>query len=170
AFDLWVGEAIDEYRPAHRGFTAASGDLLAQPLKVLDGLSAEGQGIDRVLDGDRADPLEPTPDLDAEVVWFGRKLVDEEEPTGGAFLHSHRLLREEPMGAPHGATSAPPPSAPVIGLKKCRSATAAVTAAISGSLKHWRARVSGSSGMASVKRVTASVNRSAARSRGENSE
>src|SRR5262249_30249821 len=97
----------------------------------------------RVFDLGSAQVLEPAPHLHPEIVGLRRQLMNEEKPA--RVFHSQRFRICEPIGAPHGAASAP--SAPVIGLKKCCAAAAAVTAAISGSLKCCRARASGSTGI-----------------------
>src|SRR2546422_4407602 len=40
----------------------------AQPLEVFERLGTEGQGINGILDRDRAEPLQAPPDFDAEVI------------------------------------------------------------------------------------------------------
>ena len=55
-------------------------DLPAHPLEVLEGLLAARQDVHGVLDGDRAQALQTSADLDAQVAGLGRDLVDEEEP------------------------------------------------------------------------------------------
>ena len=78
--DLLVGKPFHESCLADRGIATALHDLSRDPLKVLLGLLAPGQDVDRVLDCDGAKPLEPAPDLDAEIVRLRWDLVDEKEP------------------------------------------------------------------------------------------
>src|SRR5207248_9095333 len=72
--------ALDEPCLDQRGIAAALDDLAEHPVEVLMGLIAAWQRVHRVLDGDRAEPLQPAPDLHPEVVRLGRDLVDEEQP------------------------------------------------------------------------------------------
>src|SRR3989440_483672 len=64
----------------------AGHDLPALPLEVFDRLVRPGEHVDRVLDRDRAETLQPAPHLDPEVVGFGRDLVDEQYPAGRSGL------------------------------------------------------------------------------------
>src|SRR5204863_8071093 len=73
--DLGVGQAIHEVGLADRSLPAAGHDLPHLPLEVFDRLVRAGEDIDRVLDGDRAETLQPGPQLDTEVVGFGWDLV-----------------------------------------------------------------------------------------------
>src|SRR5262249_7026045 len=75
--DLAVGEAGNEGRLADRRLATARLDLAQNPLKVLCRLVGSGKHIHRVLDGDRTDSLQTAPDLYAQVVRFGRKLMNE---------------------------------------------------------------------------------------------
>src|SRR2546422_3451889 len=76
----------------------------AQPLEVFERLGTEGQGINGILDRDRAEPLQAPPDFDAEVIGLRWQLMNQQQPA--AFLHSQRFRIDEPIGAPQGATSA----------------------------------------------------------------
>src|SRR5205823_189853 len=80
SLDLGVGEAIHEVGLADGGLPAASHDLPHVPLEVFDRLVRPGEHVDRVLDRDRAETLQPAPHLDPEVVGLGRDLVDEQDP------------------------------------------------------------------------------------------
>src|SRR5215472_1219266 len=75
-----IRKPVDEPRLADQGFAAFRQDLLQQPVEILLALLAGGERIDRVLDCDRAQGLEPAPDLDAEIGGLGRELVDQEQP------------------------------------------------------------------------------------------
>src|SRR5882724_131824 len=63
---------------------AAGGDLLRDPLKVLQRLGLVGEEVDRVLHGDRAGRGEALQHLGAEIEGAGRDAMDQEEP----MLHS----------------------------------------------------------------------------------
>src|SRR5262249_60027331 len=52
------------------------------PLEVLPRPFASRERVDRVLEGDSAQAKQPTPDLDPQVAWLRRDLVDQEEPAG----------------------------------------------------------------------------------------
>ena len=80
--DLLVGESLHESRLDQRGVAATLHDVSQDPVQVLVRLFVRGEGVDGVLDADRAEALEPPPDLDPEVVRLGRNLVDEEQPPG----------------------------------------------------------------------------------------
>src|SRR5207244_195753 len=81
SLDLGVGEAIHEVGLADGGLPAARHDLPALPLEVFDRLVRPGEHVDRVLDRDRAETLQPAPYLHPEVVGLGRDLMDEQDPT-----------------------------------------------------------------------------------------
>src|SRR5262249_17476181 len=59
---LLIAEPDDEIGLADHPLAAALLDLTQQPLEILERLLARRQDIDRVLDRDRAQPLQPTPD------------------------------------------------------------------------------------------------------------
>ena len=81
--DLLVGEALDEPGLADDRLAAALHDLAQEPLEVLLRLGRRGQRVDGVLDRDRADALEPPPDLDPQVGGLGRQLMDQQQPARG---------------------------------------------------------------------------------------
>ena len=78
--ELLVGEPFDQARLDQRGVSTPFDDLTQDPVEVLEGLVAGGQRVDGVLDPDRAEALEPAPDLHPEVAGLRRDLVDEEQP------------------------------------------------------------------------------------------
>src|SRR5262249_10697097 len=77
---LLVAEPIDEVGLADHPFAAALLDLAQQPLEVLERLLARRQHIDRVLDRDRAETLQPPPDLDPQIGGLRRQLGNQEKP------------------------------------------------------------------------------------------
>ena len=81
--DLLVRKAVDQPRLADHRFAAAFDDLTQQPLEVLLGLLVHRQRVHRVLDRDRAEVLQPPPDLDAQICGLRRKLMDEQKPAVG---------------------------------------------------------------------------------------
>ena len=81
--DLLVRKAVDQPRLADDGFAAAFDDLTQQPLEVLLGLLVHRQRVHRVLDRDRAEVLQPPPDLDAQICGLRRELMDEQKPAVG---------------------------------------------------------------------------------------
>ena len=80
AAHLLVGQAVDQPRLADHGFAAALGDLPQQPGEILLGLLAGRQGIDGILDRDRADALQAPPHLDPQIGRLGRDLVHQQQP------------------------------------------------------------------------------------------
>ena len=95
--NLLIGEAIHESRLADRGLSVAFHNLARDPLKVLLGLLAPGQDVNRVLDGRSAESLESAPDLDTEIVRLRRDLVDEKEPARfRVFAHGSSLKHLKP--------------------------------------------------------------------------
>jgi len=78
--ELLVGEPFDEARLDQRGVPTPFDDLAQHPVEVLEGLVARGQRVDGVLDPDRAEALEPAPDLHPEVAGLRWDLMDEEQP------------------------------------------------------------------------------------------
>src|SRR5205807_6918213 len=85
---LLVVQPLDEPRLDQRRIASALDDLAQDPVQVLLRLLARGQGIDRVLDSNSTELLQPPPDLDAEVARLGRNLMNEQEPPriGRGFL------------------------------------------------------------------------------------
>ena len=78
--DILIRNAVDQACLTDHRFTAALDDLSHQPLEILLGLLVHRQRMHRVLDRDRAEVLQPPPDLDAEICRLRRKLMDEQEP------------------------------------------------------------------------------------------
>ena len=78
--DLLIRKAVDQACLTDDRFTAAFDDLSQQPLEILLRLLVHRQRMHRVLDRDRAEVLQPPPDLDAEICRLRRKLMDEQEP------------------------------------------------------------------------------------------
>ncbi len=79
-FNLHVLQPIDEVRLAYGRLAALSRDLPCNPLEVLARLLRLWQNVDRVLDRDRAEPLQTPPDLGAKVRRLRGDLVNEEQP------------------------------------------------------------------------------------------
>src|SRR2546427_570218 len=73
-------EAVEKSRLARRGLPPFRDDLPHLPLEVFHCFFRPGEHIDGILDGDRPEPLQSPPHLDAEVVRLGRDLVDQEYP------------------------------------------------------------------------------------------
>jgi hypothetical protein len=95
--DLLVGEPIDQAGFADECFAASFADLAQQPLEVLLGVLVHRQRVDGILDRDRPDPLQPAPDLDAQIGRLGRKLMDQQQPavgeqSGGFDLHAQHCI------------------------------------------------------------------------------
>src|SRR5438034_11375044 len=61
-------------------------NLRSFPTRRSSDLVRPGEHVDRVLDRDRAETLQPAPHLDPEVVGLGRDLVDEQDPAGRSGL------------------------------------------------------------------------------------
>src|SRR5439155_6203344 len=81
SLDRIVGEAFHESRLADRRLPALLDDLSQHPFEVLASRVASRQDVDRVLDGNGAELLEPPPHLDAEIVGLRGQLMDEHEPS-----------------------------------------------------------------------------------------
>src|SRR5258705_106489 len=84
---LPVGKTVDKTGLTNRSFALARDDLPQDPLEVFLGLIGPGQNVDGVFDRDRAEALEPAPDLHPEVIRLGRQLVNEQQPAAFGFLH-----------------------------------------------------------------------------------
>ena len=81
--DVLISQPVDQAGLAEKGLTAAFDDLAQQPLKILLRPFAHRQCMHGVLHRDRADPLQPPPDLDPQIGGLGRKLVNEQQPAQG---------------------------------------------------------------------------------------
>ena len=93
--DLLIREAVDEARLAERGLASLLSDLSKKPLEIFVRTVAPWKDIDRVLDGDRAETLQASADLHAEIVRLGRDLVNEDEPACLGCV-GHRTFQDEP--------------------------------------------------------------------------
>src|SRR5919198_773102 len=89
--DLVVPKPVDEGSFAQRRIAAFPDDLAQDPFEVLASLVASRQHVDRVLDRDRPEGLEPSPDLHPEVRGLRRDLVDQQEPGAVAVVNRHAL-------------------------------------------------------------------------------
>ena len=78
--NLAIREPVDEPGLADHGLTAPFDDLAPQPGEVLLRLGGRRQDVDRVLHRDRAQGLEPAPDLDAQIGGLRRQLMDQQQP------------------------------------------------------------------------------------------
>ena len=83
AAHLLVAQAIDQTGFADHALAAAVLDLAQEPLEILARLLAGRQHVDRILDRHGAKALQPAPDLDPQIGWFGRQLMDQQQPGGG---------------------------------------------------------------------------------------
>ena len=63
-------------------------DFPQDPLKIFLCLFVFRKDINRILDGNRSEALKPPPNFDAEIIGFGRDLVNEQEPSAFGILHS----------------------------------------------------------------------------------
>src|SRR5438034_6110664 len=72
-------------------------NLRSFPTRRSSDLVRPGEHVDRVLDRDRAETLQPAPHLDPEVVGLGRDLVDEQDPAVRSGLRHRRLLPNESL-------------------------------------------------------------------------
>ena len=79
--DLIIRKPVDEAGLAQERLTATFDDLAQQPFEILLGPFAHGERMHGILDRDRADPLQPAPDLDPEIGGLRRQLVDQQQPT-----------------------------------------------------------------------------------------
>src|SRR6185312_3602224 len=78
--DLLASEAIHEIGRTDRRVAAAFVDLGADPLKILERLRTVRQDVHRFLDRHGAESLQASADFDAQIIWFGGNLMDEDEP------------------------------------------------------------------------------------------
>ena len=76
--------AVDTARGEHARLAAGGPDLGLEPLEVLAGIGRVRQGVDRLLQRDGADLLQPAPGRDPEVRRLRRELVDEDAASAGA--------------------------------------------------------------------------------------
>ena len=79
-FQLGIADPVQKRGPTQRRLPSFGPNLPGQPVKVLDRIVLQWKDIDRVLQRNRPQPLEPAPDLHPEVVGLGRDLVDQQEP------------------------------------------------------------------------------------------
>src|SRR5262249_24711547 len=94
--DIVVGEPLAQQRGLRdEGVTTAFFDLSDDPLKVLEALSGRRQRVHAVLDCHRSNALQPSADLDAQVVRLRRNLMNEQEPSSPRALRGslQRRLR-----------------------------------------------------------------------------
>jgi hypothetical protein len=95
--DLLVGEPVNQAGFANECFATSFADLAQQPLEILLRLLVHWQRVDGILDRDRPDPLQPAPDLDAQIGRVGRQLMDQQQPaeskdSGGFDLHAQHCI------------------------------------------------------------------------------
>ena len=83
--DLLIRGPVDEPSLADHGLATSFDDLTPQPGEVLLCLGGRRQQVDRVLHRDRAQRLEPPPDLDAQIGGLRRQLMNQQQPPGAAF-------------------------------------------------------------------------------------
>ena len=91
--DPGVGEPFDQLGRTDGGLASTLGDLAREPLEVLACAVTQGEGVDGVLDRDRALLLQTAPDLDPEPHRPGWKLVHQQEPPGAGGGHA-RVLKQ----------------------------------------------------------------------------
>ena len=75
-----VGRGVGELGRADVGFPSAGDRLARDPLEVLEAVVAEGEHVDRVLQGHGAHAGQALADLGPQIQGLGRDLVDEEIP------------------------------------------------------------------------------------------
>ncbi len=80
---LLVGEPVDQAGFADECFAASFADLAQQPFEILLRLLVHRQRVHGILDRDRADVLQPAPDLDAQIGRLGRQLMNQQQPAVG---------------------------------------------------------------------------------------
>src|SRR5687768_12370464 len=81
-FDLLVREPFDKDCFCDYHGASLRLDLLAQPVKVFERLVRVREEVNGLLHRDRTNSSEAPPHFHAQVVRFGRELVNEEEPAG----------------------------------------------------------------------------------------
>src|SRR5207237_5463751 len=75
-----IAHSMDERRLDQRRFSPAGDDLFHDPAQIFVVLLGARQRIDAVLHRDGAEPLQPPPDLDAQIARRARDLMQQEEP------------------------------------------------------------------------------------------
>ena len=77
---LAIGQPVDQGRLADDRLAAALDDLLGEPGEVLARLGIGRQRVDGALHRDRAQRLQPPPDLHPRIGGLGRQLMDQQQP------------------------------------------------------------------------------------------
>src|SRR5207245_4170862 len=99
AFDERIaGPCVDEVGAQEVGFASFGARFVRDVLQAGQESLPRGQGVDRVLEGHRAEAGQTLPDLRPEIEGLGWNLVDQEVPGGVAHARSvpafpERLLR-----------------------------------------------------------------------------
>ena len=77
---LLVGDAINQLCLDDHNARALGLELAAKPLQILERLLGARQRVDRLLDRYGAEAAQAAPRFDAQIVRFGRQLMNEEQP------------------------------------------------------------------------------------------